>query len=145
MSFETGLYEQLITKLVSNKLENVDLQKFHISETILDKEEASQYLSLYLVETIKFALNEIKDKDRPLKQIELSNKIIKLLIKELNNVELTDNLIETEGSILQAIFSKQNFPFSNLADRLKEITPYTRLSQSELFTGNNVGISLESE
>src|SRR5690606_11541282 len=90
-------------------------------------------------------LNEIKDKDRPLKQIELSNKIIKLLIKELNNVELTDNLIETEGRILQAIFSKQNFPFSNLADRLKEITPYTRLSQSELFTGNNVGISLESE
>ena len=28
---------------------------------------------------------------------------------------------------------------------LKEITPYTRLSQSELFTGNNAGISLESE
>ena len=32
MSFETGLYEQLITKLVSN----VDLQKFHVSETPLD-------------------------------------------------------------------------------------------------------------
>ena len=28
---------------------------------------------------------------------------------------------------------------------MKEITPYTRLSQSELFTGNNAGISLESE
>src|SRR5690606_41888272 len=28
---------------------------------------------------------------------------------------------------------------------LKEITPYTGLSQSELFTGNNAGISLESE
>ena len=145
MIFETGLYEQLITKLVSNKLENVDRQKFHISETILDKEEASQHLSLYLVETIKFALNEIKDKDRPLKQIELSNKIIKLLVQELNNIELSDNLIETEGRILQAVFSKQNFPFSNIEARLKEITPYTRLSQSELFTGNNVGISLESE
>lgn len=145
MNFETGLYEQLVNKLVANKLESIDAEKFHISETSIDKEEASQYLSLYLTETIKFALNEIKDKDRPLKQIELSNKIIKLLSTELNNVELTENLLESEGKILQAVFSKLNFPFSDFNARLKEITPYTRLSQSELFTGNNVGISLESE
>ena len=54
MSFETGLYEQLINKLVTNKLDSLDCQKFHISETLLDKEEASQYLSLYLAETIKY-------------------------------------------------------------------------------------------
>ncbi|MCB7479697.1 DEAD/DEAH box helicase [Christiangramia sediminis] len=145
MSFETGLYEQLINKLVSNKLDTLDCQKFHISETLLDKEEASQYLSLYLSETIRFALNEIKEKDRPLRQIEISNKIIKLLAEELKNIDLADNLIENEGRILEAVFSKSNFPYSNLKDRLKEITPYTRLSQSELFTGNNTGISLESE
>lgn len=145
MKFETGLYEQLINKLVKNKLESIDSEKFHISETTLDKEEASQYLSLYLAETIKFALNEIKEKDRPLKQIELSNRIIQLLIRELDCIELNDNLLETEGKILQAIFSKLDFPFPNVEARLKEITPYTRLSQSELFTGNNVGISLESE
>ena len=145
MSFETGLYEQLINKLVTNKLDSLDCEKFHISETPLDKEEASQYLSLYLSETIRYALNEIKEKDRPLRQIEISNKIIKLLAEELKNIDLTDNLIENEGRILEAIFSKSNFPYSNLKDRLKEITPYTRLSQSELFTGNNTGISLESE
>ena len=145
MNLETGLYEQLINKLLTNKLQSVDSEKFHISETILDKEEASQYLSLYLTETIKFALNEIKEKDRPQKQIELSNKIIRLLISELKNVELSDNLLESEGKILQAVFSKLDFPFSNLEARLKEITPYTRLNQSELFTGNNLGISLESE
>ncbi|GAB2760454.1 DEAD/DEAH box helicase [Salinimicrobium soli] len=145
MIFETGLYEQLINKLVKNKLESIDSEKFHISETTLDTEEASQYLSLYLAETIKFALNEVKEKDRPLKQIELSNKIIQLLIRELDCLEMNDNLLETEGKILQGIFSKLDFPFPNIEARLKEITPYTRLSQSELFTGNNVGISLESE
>ena len=145
MNFETGLYEQLINKLVKNKLESVDSDKFHISETYLDKEEASQYLSLYLADTIKYALNEIKDKDRPLKQIALSNKIIQLLSSELKNVELNENLLDCEGKILQAIFSKLNFPYRDLEARLKEITPYTRLSQSELFTGNNGGISLESE
>jgi superfamily II DNA or RNA helicase len=46
---------------------------------------------------------------------------------------------------LQAVFSKRNFPYSNISERIKEITPYSRLSQSELFTGNPQGISLESE
>ena len=55
MSFETGLYEQLINKLVTNKLDSLDCQKFHISETPLDKEEASQYLSLYLATLVSMA------------------------------------------------------------------------------------------
>lgn len=83
MSFETGLYEQLINKLVANRLELLETDKFHISETSLDKQEAAHYLSLYLAGTIRYALNEIKEKDRPLMQIELSNKIIQLLVREL--------------------------------------------------------------
>lgn len=49
------------------------------------------------------------------------------------------------GEVLQAVFSRLDYPYTNLGERLKKITPYTRLSQSELFTGNNVGVSLESE
>jgi HKD family nuclease len=142
---ELGLYEQLINKLIYNKLESSDESIFYIKRTSLDKEEAARYLSLYLGETIKFALNEIKDEGKTLKQVELSNKIIQLLISELPHVDLSGNLIEIEGKLLEAIFSKLDSPFSDFERRIKEITPYTRLSQSELFTGNNVGISLESE
>ena len=145
MSFETGLYEQLINNIVLSNLNKIDSEKFHISETFLDKEEAAQYLGMYLTGIIKYALNDIKSPDKILKQIELANKIINLLTEELGDVEFSNNLTVNEGRILQAIFSKLDFPYSNLNDRLKEITPYTRLSQSELFTGNNVGISLESE
>ena len=145
MSFPSGLYEQLINNLINQKLQAMDLESFHISKTALDKQEAAQYLSLYLADTIRFALNEIKEKDRPLKQIELSNKIIELLGRELPGVELSGNLLESEGQILQAVFSKLDFPHLNLKARLKEITPYTRFSQSELFTGSNLGLSLESE
>ena len=35
--------------------------------------------------------------------------------------------------------------FSDFDQHLKEITPYTTLSQSELFTGSNAGVSMESE
>ena len=144
-TLELGLYEQLINKLISNKLDLLSNDSFFIKSTQLDKEEASRYLSLYLAETIKFALNEIKDEHKTIKQIELSNKIIQLLISELPGINLSDNLIESEGKILDAIFSKLDSPFTDFSDRIKQITPYTRLSQSELFTGNNVGISLESE
>ncbi|WP_439695548.1 DUF3427 domain-containing protein [Mucilaginibacter sp. AW1-7] len=142
---ELGLYEQLINKLIANKLNLLSNEAFFIKSTQLDKEEAARYLSLYLSETIKFALNEIKDEHKTLKQIELSNKIIQLLITELPGVSLSDNLIDNEGKILDAVFSKLDSPFADFNNRIKEITPYTRLSQSELFTGNNVGISLESE
>lgn len=142
---ELGLYEQLINTLIANKLSLMGEKAFHIKKSQLDKEEASRYLSLYLADTIKFALNEIKDDNKTLKQIELSNKIIQLLISELPAVDLTDNLIDNEGKILDAVFSKLDWPYGDFGNRIKEITPYTRLSQSELFTGNSRGLSLESE
>jgi superfamily II DNA or RNA helicase len=147
MQFELGIYEQLINKLIANRLELINGKDFFIKSTPLNKEEASIYLSSYLSETIKYALNEIKDDNKTFLQIELCNKIIQLLIAELPKIGLSDNLIENEGKILEAVFSKINAPFpdSFFLDRLKQLTPYTRLSQSELFTGNNVGISLESE
>lgn len=145
MQFELGIYEQLVNKLIANQLSLISSDKFFIKSTVIDKEEASRYLSSYLSETIKFALNEIKDENKTLKQIELSNKIIQLLIDELPKLGLSDNLIENEGKILEAVFSRLDAPYSDFNERIKQITPYTRLSQSELFTGNNVGLSLESE
>lgn len=145
MQFELGIYEQLISKLISNKLRLLGDENFFIKTTALDKEEAARYLSAYLSETIKYALNEIKEENKVYLQVELSNKIIQLLIDELPKIDLSGNIIESEGKILEAVFSKLDAPFSDLGEHIKQITPYTRLSQSELFTGNNVGISLESE
>ena len=54
-------------------------------------------------------------------------------------------MIAIEGEILKAVFSKVDAHFSDINLHLKEITPYTRLTHSELFTGGNVGLSLESE
>ncbi|MDB4923875.1 DEAD/DEAH box helicase [Mucilaginibacter sp.] len=145
MQFELGIYEQLITKLIANRLSLLNGDNFFIKSTILDKEEASRYLSLYLAETIKFALNEIKDEDKTHHQVELSNKLIQVLIDELPKLGLSNNLIDNEGKILEAVFSRLDSPYADFSERLKQITPYTRLSQSELFTGSNSGITLESE
>lgn len=145
MPLEQGLYEQLITKIITNKLHHLDEESFFVRSIALDKAEASRYLSQYLSETISFALNSIRGDDDILKKIKISNKIIQILIQELPDLKLSDNLIENEGRLLQAVFKKLDFPYPNLTERIKQIMPYTRLTQSELFTGSNAGISLESE
>jgi HKD family nuclease len=142
---QQGLYEQLVSKLISSKLNDLDRNAFYIKETAIDKSEAAGILSQYLCNVIRIALNLISGDESVEKQIELSNKIISLLRNELSNEMFDDDLIATEAKILSAIFSKIDARFSDFKKHLREITPYTRLSQSELFTGNNAGISLESE
>lgn len=142
---QQGLYEQLINKLISSKLNEFNRDTYFIKKNPLDKTEASRILSQYLVNVIRFALNQVSGDDSIEQQISLSNKIIKLIRDELNDLEFNEDLIETEAKILSAILKKIDSGISDFDKHLKEITPYTRLTQSELFTGNNAGISLESE
>lgn len=143
-----GIYEELITQLVNRKIESLDKENYYLKEELIDKAEASLILSQHLTSSFKQVLNLIKaDKEENIieKQILVANKIINFLKSELKNEEFDDNLINTEGKILKALFKKTNAYFSNLDLHLNEITPYTRLTHSELFTGGSVGISLESE
>lgn len=142
---QQGLYEKLITKLISSKLETIDQKEFFVRETIVEKSEAAKILSHFLNEVINRGLSIVTGENAIEKQIEISNKIIRLLREELEDIDFDDDLIAVNGRILNAVFSKIDAPFSDFDKHLKEITPYTRLSQSELFTGSNVGISLESE
>jgi superfamily II DNA or RNA helicase len=145
MSLQEGLYEQLITKIISRKLQDLNQEAYFIRSVVVDKVEASRYLSQYLADTITFALDSIKGEDDIHQKIELSNKVIQVLIQELPALNLSDNLIDNEGRLLQAVIKKLDFAYPDFAGRIKQIMPYTRLSQSELFTGSNAGISLESE
>lgn len=144
-NLQIGIYEQLINKLIYNKLNTVDKDQYLVKSTPLDKAEAARYLSQYLCNVIQFAFNQLGGDDKLIKQIDLSNAIIQTIILVLPNLELEANLIQSEGLILEAVFSKLNFAFSDFDDHIKKITPYTRLSQSELFTGSHAGISMDGE
>lgn len=140
-----GIYEELVTQLVNQQLGEMDREKFYVNKVSIDKAEASSILSRHLAETIKIALGLVTGDNQIEKQIQIANKIILILKDELRKEEFTRDLIEVEGEILKAVFSRVNAHFSDFDLRLKEITPYTRLAHSELFTGGNVGLSLESE
>lgn len=140
-----GLYEELVTKLVNNKLNELDKNTFQVKKTSIDKAEAAQLLSEHIGKTIRHAFTLIKGDDVIEKQIEIANKIILFLKEELKKEEFEDDLIEAEGKILKAVFTKVDTHFTDFDLHLKEITPYTRLIHSELFTGGNSGNTLESE
>lgn len=140
-----GLYEELVTKLINYKINELDKDTFQVKKTTIDKAEASQLLSQHIGKTIKHAFTLIKGEDAIETQIEISNKIILFLKEELKKEEFEGDLIETEGKILKAVFTKVDSHFTDLDLHLKEITPYTRLIHSELFTGGNSGTTLESE
>lgn len=123
-----GLYEQLINKLVSTKLEELGRESYFISETSIDKNEAARIISNYLCDVIKIALNMYSGEKSIENQITLANKLIQLLINEFNEAEFDSDIISDEAKILSAVFSKIDAPFSNFEKHLKQITPYTRLS-----------------
>ena len=140
-----GLYEELVTKLVSVKLNELDQNTFQVKTVSIDKAEAAQLLSNHIAKTIRHAFTLIKSDNILEDQIEIANKIILFLKEELNKEDFKDDLIETEGKILKAVFTKIDAHFTDLDLHLNEITPYTRLIHSELFTGGNCGTTLESE
>jgi superfamily II DNA or RNA helicase len=140
-----GIYEELVTKLINFKINELDKNTFQVKKISIDKAEAALLLSQHIGKTIRHAFTLIKGEDVIETQIEIANKIILFLKDELKKEAFEDDLIETEGKILKAVFTKVDAHFTDLDLHLKDITPYTRLIHSELFTGGNSGTTLESE
>jgi superfamily II DNA or RNA helicase/HKD family nuclease len=142
---QQGLYENLITRLIASKISSLDKQQFFVKETPVEKSEVARVLSQHVSRLLNYGLSLISGDDCIEHQIELSNKIIWVLRTELDHTDFEDDLVSINGKILNAVFAKMDAPFSDFEKHIKEITPFTGLGQSELFTGSNVGLSLESE
>ncbi|MCG9729589.1 DUF3427 domain-containing protein [Shewanella sp. Isolate13] len=141
---QTGIYEQLITQLVEQKL---DRKAFYVGERSLENGEAASWLSRFLTRIIEIAIDSVPNgNDRVFEQISLANKVIEWLSANIGDNELiTENLIDSQGKILTALLDKQNPISSDLPKYIEDIMPLTGLTQSELFCGSNAGVSLETE
>lgn len=138
-----GIYEQLITSSLKGKLEGLSLKKFFVAQTSIDKEEAAKILSNYLVNLIQLALKEIKGENIS-KQIDLCNDIIRF-VDEKVSLNSSDSLISLEGQILTAVLAKIGKNDKQLHDDLTRRIPQSGLSVSNLFTGSNSDISIDTE
>lgn len=140
---QVGIYEKLVTQIIRRKL---DRQHFYVGERKLDAAEAAVWLTRTLTRIFEFAVESIPaDEDRLEQQIALANQLIVWLKEKSNDEFFDENLIESPAYILTAIIGRENPISSNLEQYEKSIYPLTGLSQSELFSGANAGISLEAE
>jgi len=141
---QTGIYEQLITQLVE---QNLDRESFFVGERSLEAAEAATWLSRFLTRIIEIAMDSVPNSDsRIQEQIGLANTIVQWLSTHIKDAELiSENLLDSQGTILTALFDKTNPIAADLPKYVESIMPITGLTQSELFCGSNVGTSLETE
>lgn len=141
---QVGIYEQLITGLIENQL---DREHFYVGERELNTSEASIWLSRFLSHILEYAIESLPaSDDRLQQQITLSNQLLLWLKDQIqDNGFIEENLLASQGKILTALYKLENPISADLKNYIKEITPLTGLTQSELFCGSNAGLSLESE
>lgn len=143
---KSGIYDQIINTIIKSKLDQIAEDENYIKKDKMGDLETSYLISNYLSNIIKFSIDQFEDNKKNVTEagIGLCNKIIDLLIEETKNNELSKYKIK-EDMVLKAIFNKENFNYPHFENYLKEIYPYSGLSQTELFTGCHSEISLESE
>lgn len=146
MSIPEGFYEKVVTISDENNFtKSTNLLK--VLEPY-NKEEGHVLISRFIQTLIKKAFNEINAEREELaksKLIDLTNQIIELLSTFTRKSYLLEDKVSLKGEVLKALFNKDNFSNALLTSHFKEVFPFTGLSESELFTGNKAGISLESE
>jgi superfamily II DNA or RNA helicase len=141
-----GFYEKIITNAVATALEN-ETDKTFVVES-LKKSDMPKFVSRYLMDILKRALNQISeesDEKAKKKLIDFSNEIVQLTSRFLDDPEFNEEQISNTGDILKAFFHKSTFTQVNLKEHIKETIPITGLSESTLFTGGKDRPGLGSE
>lgn len=140
----SGIYEQLITQLIE---QNLNRDSFYVGERQLETGEATTWLSRFLTKLIEMVMESVpQSPERISEQIELANTIIHWLSRHIKDPELiSDNLLDSQGRILTALFDKKNPIAADLPKYVESIMPLTGLSQSELFSGSNAEPSIDNE
>ncbi len=142
--YKTGIYEKLITEVLDRHLNH---ECFYVGERELTENEASLWLSRFIANLFEYAVSALPaGKDKLERQIEFSNQFILWLKEKLSGDDFIEsNLISCRAKILTALYELENPIAHNLKKYAEDIYPKTGLSQSELFSGSNAGISLDSE
>ena len=141
-----GFYEKIITNSVQKEL---DEKKNYLKVVeSFNKDDGSIFINRFFQALIQKAfakINSEKEESAKPKLIELTNQLISLLSNYTGQDYFLEELIEPNGNILKALFDQGAFSRTDIKEHIKEVFPLTGLSESELFTGNKSGISLESE
>ncbi len=125
-----GLYEQVINKELSNK---IDESRQLVDKRNIDKAEAPQVLSGYLSEIIEKGLEHFGN-DEIEKKLDLANKIVKTITESTGDDEFDGMSVDERAEQLLAVADMQNNADS-VNRKIRISRPETSMAASSLFTG----------
>jgi superfamily II DNA or RNA helicase/HKD family nuclease len=144
---ENGFYEKVLTQSAKEEIEKLGELALVLPETF-QKENGAIYLQRFASQLLFRAFQQINDSTEEVARprlIELSNRMVEMIATFLEDQSLKSQQIREEGQIVKALFNRQDANFADLKEYLKEVFPFTGLSESELFTGSKAGIAMDGE
>ncbi|MEA5095686.1 MAG: hypothetical protein VB128_12095 [Sedimentibacter saalensis] len=143
MKLSKGIYESVINKNITDDM-NAQGNSSYFHTKGIDKEEGSSVLSGYMAKVITKALSRITGEDKLNVQIDVCNKIIKMLMEEIDIGDFDEFIISEDAKLLLAMLDKMD---TTLIDDYtnKKIRPITSIAANSLFTGAQNEPSLGSE
>ncbi len=139
MTLKKGIYEQVINKALNREIEK-NISELDIYKEDIEYTDSSRILSQYLSYIIKKGLNYYKSsKEDVIKQIDISNRLIELFSKVIEDEEFNDYKID-ETELLRGILDKE------IKQRdINKLHPITSIAKSSLFTGAHTEPTVFSE
>jgi len=147
LELEKGLYEEVLTELLTKQLGKMD-ERLSFEKKRLDEEESSYELSQYLQKVIFSVLARVPGKanERILNQISVCNKMIDTLKTAVSEPLFTDfeeYQISLDSELLLSVYEKIKYPKEG-GDKLPR--PEAPMNKSSIFTGaSNTEPSLVNE
>lgn len=145
MSLNSGFYESVINKLIDDQIKTIQSKKqVYVQSKDIDMEEGSSVLSKYMSTVLNKSLNRISGEDKLNKQIDICNKIINLIINELQLDDFDEFIINENAKLLLAVLNGLD---NTLIEKNKnnKLRPITSIASNSLFTGAKNEPSLGSE
>jgi len=145
MALNEGFYESVINKLTDDQIKTIRTnEEVYIHKKDIDVEEGSTILSKYISIVLNKSLNRISGEDKLNKQIDICNKIINLLINELQLDDFNEFIINENAKLLLAVL---NCLDNTIIEKNKnnKLRPITSIAANSLFTGAKNEPSLGSE
>lgn len=139
---KTGLYEQVINRIISQQLDSVDKL---IQTAPIDPAESSKILSKYIKEVIEKGLDNVRDNGGDIdNQMTLINKLVEVIENETSESIFSELQVDERAHQLLALLNKTDTIYA-LENKADIIRPETSLVFSSLFTGAIHEPSLFSE
>ena len=142
MQLRPGIYETLIYNALKQKIDELP-SIYHVNEMPIDSAEAPRVLTDYVAELLELLLGDDKVFETIEERIEFVNRVIRF-IEEKWNFEPDDDLLTNQNRLLGGIIDSTGKSPEQLK-ALDLLRPKSGFTVNSLFTGNNNGLSMQSE